>query len=602
MCGISGIINQQNNLINKEDIMIINNLATHRGPDGEGYYHDKNLSFGHRRLAIIDLTENGHQPMSYNEDFIITFNGEIYNYIELKKELQNVGHKFQSSSDTEVILASYAEWGEECVKKFNGQWAFAIHDKKRNIVFASRDRFGIKPLYYTIIDDNFIFGSEIKQVIHFQNKNKLNMKILMDYLVVGFEEHSNETFFDGVFKLKQSHNLVYDLESHTFKEYKYYDIEQKKSLNDFSIDSSIDEYKSKLIESIKLRLRSDVEVGTCLSGGLDSSAIAAISSKEYKTTSDKIFLAFHAQTSEKNRDESNYAKKVADNFNIDLKILRMDNYSFFEKIDELIYTQEEPFSSTSIFMQYFIMEESSKNGCKVLLDGQGGDETLLGYERYYPAYFKSLNPIRRFKEFIYSISNSNMNFFKIIAYILYFSFSNIRLFILWLKNRGIKKKYFDLISKKLIIKNSNAYENIFELQYIEIYNTQLSRLLKYEDKNSMRNSVETRLPFIDYNVLETALSLKPASKINNGWTKYILRMSMNNILPADVVWRKNKIGFEAPQKTWMESNILEIKKQILESAILKEVYNELKIDKLNDKLIWKLFCISKWEKIYNVEL
>jgi asparagine synthase (glutamine-hydrolysing) len=171
-----------------------------------------------------------------------------------------------------------------------------------------------------------------------------------------------------------------------------------------------------------------------------------------------------------------------------------------------------------------------------------------------------------------------------------------------LKNRGIKKKYFDLISKKLIIKNSNAYENIFELQYIEIYNTQLSRLLKYEDKNSMRNSVETRLPFIDYNVLETALSLKPASKINNGWTKYILRMSMNNILPADVVWRKNKIGFEAPQKTWMESNILEIKKQILESAILKEVYNELKIDKLNDKLIWKLFCISKWEKIYNVEL
>jgi len=602
MCGISGIINQQNNLINKEDIKIINNLATHRGPDGEGYYHDKNLSFGHRRLAIIDLTENGHQPMSYNEDFIITFNGEIYNYIELKKELQNVGHRFQSSSDTEVILASYAEWGEECVKKFNGQWAFAIHDKKRNIVFASRDRFGIKPLYYTIIDDNFIFGSEIKQVIHFQNKNKLNMKILMDYLVVGFEEHSDETFFDGVFKLKQSHNLVYDLESHTFKDYKYYNIEQKINLNDFSIDSSIDEYKNKLIESIKLRLRSDVEVGTCLSGGLDSSAIAAISSKEYKTASDKNFLAFHAQTSEKNRDESNYAKKVANNFNIDLKILKMDNYSFFEKIDELIYTQEEPFSSTSIFMQYFIMEESSKNGCKVLLDGQGGDETLLGYERYYPAYFKSLNAIRRFKEFIYSISNSNMNFFKIIAYILYFSFSNIRLFILWLKNKGIKKKYFDLISKKLIIKNSNAYKNIFELQYIEIYNTQLSRLLKYEDKNSMRNSVETRLPFIDYNVLETALSLKPASKIYNGWTKYILRMSMSNILPEDVVWRKNKIGFEAPQKTWIESNILEIKKQILESAILKEVYNELKIDKLNDKVIWKLFCISKWEKIYNVEL
>ena len=442
MCGISGIINQKNNIINKEDIIAINNLATHRGPDGEGYYHDQNLSFGHRRLAIIDLTKNGHQPMSYNKDFIITYNGEIYNYIELKKELQDAGHKFQSSSDTEVILASYAQWGEECVKKFNGQWAFAIHDKKRNIVFVSRDRFGIKPLYYTIIDDNFIFGSEIKQVIHFQNKNKLNMKILMDYLVVGFEEHSNETFFDGVYKLKQSHNLVYDLESHTFNEYKYYDIEKKIDLSELSIDSCVDEYKNKLIESIRLRLRSDVEVGTCLSGGLDSSAIAAISSKEYKIESDKNFLAFHAQTSEKIRDESNYAKKVADNFNIDLKILNMDNYSFSEKIDEVIYTQEEPFRSTSIFMQYFIMEESSKNGCKVLLDGQGGDETLLGYERYYPAYFKGLNFFERLKEFFYSISNSKINFIKMIAYILYFRFSNIRLFILRLKNRGIKKKIF----------------------------------------------------------------------------------------------------------------------------------------------------------------
>lgn len=602
MCGISGIINQKNNNVNKDDIITINNLASHRGPDGEGYYHSNNLSFGHRRLAIIDLTSNGHQPMSYNNDYTITFNGEVYNYIELKEELKDFGYIFNSTSDTEVILASYVQWGEKCVEKFNGQWSFAIHDKKKNIVFASRDRFGIKPFYYSVINDNFIFGSEIKQIIHFNNQNKLNMKTLMDYLVIGFEEHSNETFFDGVYKLKQSHNLIYCLESHSFKEYRYYDIENEENLSESTLDQSVEEYYKKLSEAIKLRLRSDVEVGTCLSGGLDSSAIAAISSKEYKKKSNKNFLAFHAQTSEKNRDESNYAKEIANNFNIDLKILNMNNYSFIEKLDEIIYTQEEPFGSTSIFMQYFIMEESRKNGCKVLLDGQGGDETLLGYERYYPAYFRSLTVIDSFKEFFYSISNSKMSFLSIIAYILYFSISKIRLMILKLHHRKIKKEYYDLISKKLIIENSNAYSDIFRLQYIEIYNTQLSRLLKYEDKNSMRNSVETRLPFIDYKVVEAALSFKSSFKIHKGWTKYILRKSMNGILPKNVLWRRNKVGFEAPQKTWIDSNTVYIKDKISQSKILKEIYKELNIDNFDNKMIWKLFCIAKWEKIYNVEL
>ena len=203
--------------------------------------------------------------------------------------------------------------------------------KRKILFFASRDRFGIKPFYYSVINDNFIFGSEIKQIIHFNNQNKLNMKTLMDYLVIGFEEHSNETFFDGVYKLKQSHNLIYCLESHSFKEYRYYDIENEENLSESTLDQSVEEYYKKLSEAIKLRLRSDVEVGTCLSGGLDSSAIAAISSKEYKKIKQE-FLAFHAQTSEKNRDESNYAKEIANNFNIDLKILNMNNYSFIEKI------------------------------------------------------------------------------------------------------------------------------------------------------------------------------------------------------------------------------------------------------------------------------
>jgi asparagine synthase (glutamine-hydrolysing) len=602
MCGISGIINKNKKIVSKEEIKNINDLISHRGPDDEGFYFDDNFSFGHRRLSILDLSSDGHQPMHYLDKYTITYNGEVYNYLELKDELISFGYVFKSHTDTEVILASYDKWGQECVNRFNGMWAFAIHDKEKEIIFCSRDRFGIKPFYYTEIDNKFIFSSEIKQLLEFYPYRYVNKNILMDYLIVGYEEHTNETFFENIFKLEQSNNLIYDLTSNTYIIEKYYDITFDKNINKLNEKESIKLYEKRLKNSIMLRLRSDVNVGTCLSGGLDSSSIASIASKEYNKITNSKFMAIHAKSTQKNNDESQYAQDVAKYCDIDLKIIEPTKEDFLNNIEEIIYTQEEPFGGPSIFMQYFVMKKAKEENCKVMLDGQGGDETLLGYERYYPAYLMSLSFFQFFKEFIKSLNNSKLSCKQLIQYFIYFTNSKIRIKRLKSKSSYLKKEFLDYINKDIIDKNSKSYLDILKLQKEEIFYTQMPHLLKYEDKNSMRNSIETRLPFIDYKVLEVAISLNTNFKIKDGWTKYILRKVVNKILPKNIVWRKNKLGFEAPTKTWIDSISSMMEDSILNSNIINKLTDNIDFHKLDEKQKWKLFNIAKWEEIYNVEI
>jgi len=603
MCGISGIINKNNATVEKSEIKKINNLIVHRGPDDEGFYYGKNFAFGHRRLSILDLSKDGHQPMHYLEKYTITYNGEVYNYLEIKEELLKDGYKFKSDTDTEIILASYDRWGEECVNRFNGMWAFAIYDKEKNIIFCSRDRFGIKPFYYTEVNNKFIFGSEIKQLLEFYPQRYVNKKILMDYLIIGFEEHTNETFFENIFQLEQSHNLVYDLNKHIYKFYRYYDISVDKDIYLSGEENSIRTYRDKLNSSIQLRLRSDVKVGTCLSGGLDSSSIAAIASHMYYRDSKNRFIAIHAKSIQQDSDESQYAQEVANFCNLNLTIIEPTKKDFLENIDEVIYTQEEPFGSPSIFMQYFVMKKAKELGCKVMLDGQGGDETLLGYERYYPAFLKSLSCVEAIKEFLYIVKNSKLTIKQLGGYIVYFTNSKIRLKRLQKKYNFIKSEFFNLLSIKSLDRQSKNYLNIFKLQYNEIYFTQMPHLLKYEDKNSMRNSIETRLPFIDYKVLTTAISLKNTLKIKNGWTKYVLRHAIDKILPKNIVWRKNKFGFEAPTQTWLNAIQESIDNEIKRSNIINTlICKKINYEKLDDIQKWKLFNIAKWERLYNVKI
>jgi asparagine synthase (glutamine-hydrolysing) len=600
MCGISGIINQHQKAVDNSEIKKINRLIAHRGPDDEGFYLEDNFAFGHRRLSILDLSLDGHQPMHYLDRYTITYNGEVYNYLEIREELLSFGYKFHSQTDTEVILASYDKWGEDCVNRFNGMWAFAIYDKEKKIIFCSRDRFGIKPFYYTKVDNKFIFGSEIKQLLEFYPKRYVNQKILMDYIVTSYEEHTDETFFEGIVKLPQSHNLIYNLNSNNFEIKKYYDIKKHKTI--LNENESIEIYKKSLYHSISLRLRSDVKVGTCLSGGLDSSSISAIASKKYSLESKKRFIAIHAKSTQKSNDESNFAKEVATHCNLNLKIVEPTSSDFINHIDEVIYTQEEPFGGASIFMQYFVMKKAKEEGCKVMLDGQGGDETLLGYEKYYPAYLLNLNFYKMIKEFINSSKNSKLNLKQLLSYFIYFTNSKIRISRLRKKHSYLKDEYLNKIGVETIKENSKNYLNIFKLQRQEIYATKMPHLLKYEDKNSMRNSIETRLPFIDYNVLERALSLNSNMKIKEGWTKYILRKVVNNILPKSIVWRKNKFGFEAPTKSWIDSIEDDMKKSILDSEIIKKITTTIDINKIDNTTKWKLFNIAKWEQVYNVKI
>jgi asparagine synthase (glutamine-hydrolysing) len=577
-------------------------LIIHRGPDDEGYYFGDMFAFGHRRLSILDLSKDGHQPMHYLERYTITYNGEVYNYLEIREELINNGYIFHSNTDTEVILASYDKWGKECVNKFNGMWAFAIYDNQKEIIFCSRDRFGIKPFYYTKIDNKFIFGSEIKQLLEFYPQRYVNKHIMMDYLVIGFEDHTNETFFENIYKLEASHNLIYNLKTNNYNIERYYNICKNDNVNNLTEAQSINIYKKKLENSIELRLRSDVKVGTCLSGGLDSSSIATIASKKYNKTAKHKFTAIHAKSTEGANDESKYAKDVEKFSNLNLHIIEPTNNDFLNNIDEIIYTQEEPFSGPSIFMQYFVMKKAKEENCKVMLDGQGGDETLLGYERYYPAYLLDLNFFDALKDFFSVSKNSKLTSIQLLQYIVYFTKYKLRIKRLKIKNKYLKHEYLNIISEDMIEKNSKNYLDIFKLQEEEIFKTQMPHLLKYEDKNSMRNSIETRLPFIDYNVLETALNLNSKLKIKNGWTKYILRKSIENDLPKNIVWRKNKFGFEAPDKSWLDLIDNKMKNSINNSSIINTIANKLDFNTIDKYQKWKLFNIAEWERIYDVQI
>lgn len=601
MCGISGVINKQFLSVSPDEIKIINDLIAHRGPDDEGYFFGENFSLGHRRLSILDLSSDGHQPMMYMDKYVITYNGEIYNYVEIKDELLLDGYHFNSKTDTEVILAAYDKWGFDCVRKFNGMWSFSIHDKEKDILFCSRDRFGIKPFYYSDAKNKFIFGSEIKQILCGRGSdNFANMSSVRDFLIEGYSEHTAETFFDGVHNLPAGHNLIYSLKKNSFKKIKYYELDADLDLFSLNESSAVERFLFELKRSINYRLRSDVKVGTCLSGGLDSSSIACLASKIYNRKSQVKFQAIHARSTERELDESSFAQDLASSCNIDMCIIEPTVEEFIKSIDEVTYCQEEPFASPSVFMQYFVFKKAKEIGCKVMLDGQGGDEILLGYERYYPAYFRSIPIFDAIKEFFLTRRNSGLSIKELFGYFLYFSFSNIRILILKKKFSYIKDEY--LKTNWHVTKSAESYLNIRKMQKLEIEYLQLPHLLRYEDKNSMRHSIEARLPFLDYKLVETSLSINNSLKIKDGWSKYILRIAMTGLMPKNILWRKIKLGFAAPEVSWIKEMSENMESTINKSTLLKNILkHELNFKKIDIRTFWRLYSIAKWEAIYSVK-
>lgn len=608
MCGIAGIILKQGNPASlPEQIRSMTQRIEHRGPDGEGLYCHERLGLGHRRLAIIDRSSDGHQPMLYqNGDLVLTYNGEIYNYVELRQQLLQLGHTFHSHSDTEVILAAYVQWGENCVCRFNGMWAFALFDKRRNSLFCSRDRFGIKPFYYINQTENFVFGSEIKQLLPFLQRVSANQDALINFVLTSVSDQDNDSFFQNVLKLPAGHNLHYSLDTHQLRCESWYQLDFQPQFANLAIDDAVERYMGLLEDAISLRLRADVAVGTCLSGGLDSSTIASIAAPLYRTSSGKPFFGITAVSEQESNNEAEYARLVIEHSSMNWLQVKPGYQDFCESLPNLVWTQEEPFGSPSLTMQYFVMKTARANGIPVLLDGQGGDETLLGYEKYYGSHLVSTWRQQGFAAFLHALKTAGTHNKKL-------TLANAMKYLVAGTLAPLRHQYYChqhryLLKRPPLPAHLSQYSrciwNVFQLQKLEVESTNLPVLLRYEDKNSMAHSIETRLPFLDYRVLEAALSLPLQYKIKDGWSKWLLRRGMENRMPDSIVWRKNKFGFEAPESLWLQQHAGEMQALVQASPLLQDVTRGKALEKqyasLDQRSRWRLYSIALWEKQFGV--
>jgi len=597
MCGILGISA-------KKDIDYTSyvhsglQIIGHRGPESKGIFQHQQTYLGHRRLKIIDTSDCANQPMtSQCERYIIIFNGEIYNFLELKQALKQLGYTFQTASDTEVILQAYRHWGESCVDKFNGIWAFSILDRTTNKLFLSRDRFGVKPLYHCSSSNFFAFSSEIKALLPLFNTVKENEQRVIEFLIYGKSEDASSTFFDDIYKLPGGHNLIYDINTQQFELKRYYTLCQQ--ANHLSPQQTLNKTAELIQNSINYQIRSDVPIGVSLSGGLDSSAITQLVSKKINSS----LSAFTAISEDSQNSELPYAKSVVDSTNTNWIQAKPNYNEFVSHLDDVVYTQEEPFSTASIIMQYFLMKQVNESHIKVILDGQGADEIFLGYERYVILeIIRSLHLvgcihlIKNIKK--YMANNSNLSIKKLVYYSLGSAFPRMRQ--QYMNYRMGNYLSSDIAFQSDYIYNyaQNCKKSCFDLQKLEIEQTNLPALLRFADKNSMRFSVEDRVPFLDHQLVEFCVSLPLNEKIADGWSKWQLRKNFDKKLPDGITWRKNKIGYEAPEKTWISRHRPVMRSAIIDSNLLNTYCNKSNIkksfDKIDDRSLWRLYSAALW--------
>lgn len=587
-------MNQQ--LVSTERLKAMTNAIAHRGPDGEGFWinENKTAGFGHRRLAIIDLSDAAAQPMHLTPNpsptgegrkprYSITYNGEIYNYIELKEELLKKGYQFRTQSDTEVILAAYDCWKEECLQQFDGMFAFAIWDEQEQTVFSARDRFGEKPFYYFFDGEQFVFASEMKALWAAGIKKEIDHTMLLNYIGLGWVKNPvdlSQTFYKNIVCLAQSHYLKLSLKDGKNEITQYWDLD-KETVSNLSEAEAIEQFQSLFSTSIKRRLRSDVEVGTSLSGGLDSSSIAATISQ--LTTYNVQLKTFTASFPGFEKDETAYAKQVADQFQLQQFTITPTAETLLNDIQKLIYHQEEPFQSSSIYAQYKVYELAKQHGVKVILDGQGADEILAGYYKYIHWFLqekgrsresgvvsRELNAFAQHQiPFEWGWKNKFAASFPEITAVQLESkaFKEIKF------SAGIDAAYFkEHINKQTIFKP--IVRKLNDLLYYNTMQFGLEELLRYADRNSMAHGREVRLPFLNHELVQFIFSLPSHYKIHNGFTKYILRESMKQVLPSSIVYRTDKVGYEPPQQQWMQTPgftelLMESRKKLVSEKIIR---------------------------------
>ncbi len=662
MCGFSGIVDfksSQNSEL-EQCLRAMNKTLSHRGPDDHGYFlasfedsssfarfsdnHPRpasskssefNLGFGHQRLSIIDLSSAGAQPMSSaNHRLWIVYNGEIFNFVEIREELKAQGVVFQSQSDTEVILHAYERWGKDCLERFNGMWAFAIFDRQKKEIFCARDRFGIKPFYYYLDSRYFIFASELKAILQHPHVRKApNDRMVFDFLIYGYQDHTEETLFHNLKQLMPAHHMTIDRQGKPVIK-RWWDIrvaqDKQSDSHTLNFDESADTFRDLFEDSVRIRLRSDVPVGISLSGGLDSSAIAQVVTNLGRKKSDarNIYrsLTFSACYEEAGFDDRAFVEEA-------LKTLDAESFYIFPKaqdlwdeIEKMTWIMDEPFHSSNQFAQWSVMKLAAQHKIKVLLSGQGSDEYLAGYRGYNSVWlaellkrgswnqaFEEMNQICAHQD---GIKKTSL-FLRVLFGIMPRMFLNlvqpverligktpkghdVSLFNPDFVNRfaGQHQAYWQNRHKELAHLNQKLYRDVFQYS--------LPLLLHYEDRNGMAFSIEARYPFLDHRLLEFAFSLPPELKIHEGRNKWMLRKSMQGILPERIRDRKDKKGFVTPETAWLQNGLDKIKPLFKDSKLKSNAYTNVKkvfnhLDKMGANAryshqtdLWRVINLEIW--------
>ena len=623
MCGIAGVLNLSLTEIPSLDrrLEAMNQLLRHRGPDGEGAWQHERRSVGlaHRRLSIIDLA-TGDQPMTDAAGNWITYNGEVYNYIELREELG--AKNFQTSSDTEVVLAAYRRWGKDCVTHLRGMFAFALWDEARQELFCARDRFGIKPFYYATAGDNFYFASEVKALLPFVDKIETDVEGFKDYLAFQFCL-AGKTLFKGIKELLPGHTLSVRNGAVEIKRYweVYYEL-------DFDHTSKyFDERLRELLpESVNLHLRADVPVGTYLSGGLDSSAVASIASRQ----SNGDFKAFTGKFSfSEDYDESRYARALAEWRGFSLHEIDITAADFIEKIRKVIYHLDYPVAGPGSFPQYMVSQLAAKHR-KVVLGGQGGDEIFGGYTRYLIAYFEqcikaAIDGTINDGKFIVTYESIIPNLTALHNY-------KPMLQEFWREGlfEDMDRRYFRLINRAPLLRdeihwnllgdyspfetfqtvfngNNVGKESYFDRMTHFDFKTLLPALLQVEDRVSMAHGLESRVPFLDHPLVEFAATMPSNVKFKDGTMKQVLKDAVRSELPDAIIDRKDKMGFPTPLTEWINGEARDFVQDTLTTrhALSRDFVDNQKLISGLDKepkfgrKVWGLLCLELWQQEFH---
>ncbi|OGW38649.1 MAG: asparagine synthase (glutamine-hydrolyzing) [Nitrospirae bacterium RBG_13_39_12] len=623
MCGIGGVVSLSLEKISNlsQRLHVMNELQKHRGPDGHAIWqHERqSVGFAHRRLSIIDLT-TGQQPMSDRNGNWITYNGEIYNYLELREEM-GAGN-FITTSDTEVILQAYQKWGKDCVNHLRGMFAFALWDETNQVLFCARDRFGIKPFYYTVVDGHFYFASEIKALLPFVKHIETDPEGLADYLIFQFCM-AGKTLFKGIYELLPGHFLRMKNGSLYVERYweVYYYLDFDHTAKYFE-----ENLKRLLLESIHLHLRSDVPVGTYLSGGLDSSTVTSLASRRHVDD----LICFHGKFSfYKELDESLYAHELAYWCGLELHEIDITVSDFIQNIRKVIYHMDYPAAGPGSFPQYMVSKYASRYR-KVLLGGQGGDEIFGGYARYLIAYFEQC--IKAAIDGTIHSGNFIVTYESIIPNLTALRNYKPLLKEFWREGlfEEMDRRYFRLINRASLIQDEVKWEllrgyspfetfctifngnNVRKESYFDLmthfdFKTLLPALLQVEDRVSMAHGVESRVPFLDHPLVEFSATIPSNIKFKDGTMKQVLKAVMKPILPGTIIDRKDKMGFPVPLTQWIKGEAKEFIYDIFSSEAAlsrdfidnRKVINGLTREPEYGRKIWGMLCLELWQQEFH---